>query len=544
MSSIFRSAQLFLAMVCMTLFMASGCQPPAEKEAGSTVSEKSESTEEKKSDDHADHDHDHGDHDHADHEHEEHGEKKEESPSTETEETKEDPASDQPVAEEKEEAPKEEEKPEPKEEVKEEPTPAPEPEKKEEAPVEEKKEEAPAEEEKTTEKEDESEEELVVMLGSEELTSGIPGEGDLTVEEIQKWLDNEENHKPLTVTLPLGLAAGAAKITGLDENPMTKAKIELGRQLYFDPRLSSDSTVSCASCHHPDEGWAKHTQFGVGIQGQEGGRNSPVSFNRIFSGPQFWDGRAATLEEQAVGPIANPIEMGNTHEVAVETVKKIEGYKIQFDKIFEDGVNIDNIGKAIATFERAIVTGPSAYDIQEEVRRFEQFEEEDIEEMKEDDPELYERYTMVMKASKENPMSREAQNGRDLFFSDRVGCTACHVGVNFTDELYHNLGIGMDKEEPDLGRYEVTGEEKDKGAFKTPTVRNIAMTAPYMHDGATNTLEEIVEIYAKGGHPNPYLSDKIKKIDLTDQEKKDLVEFMKALTGEFPKVEPGRLPKS
>ena len=138
-------------------------------------------------------------------------------------------------------------------------------------------------------------------------------------------------------------------------------------------------------------------------------------------------------------------------------------------------------------------------------------------------------------------MSDSAKRGRDLFFG-KAQCTACHAGANFTDEQYHNLGVGMDKEMPDLGRFDTTGEEKDKGAFKTPTVRNVVLSAPYMHDGSQATLEEVVEWYDKGGHPNPHLSEKVKKLDLTDEEKKDLVDFMKALTGEFPKVERGRLP--
>ncbi|MCA9167427.1 MAG: cytochrome-c peroxidase, partial [Planctomycetales bacterium] len=169
------------------------------------------------------------------------------------------------------------------------------------------------------------------MLGSDDLTAGIPGDGPLTVEQIKKWLANPENHRVIKPELPLGLAAAAANIAGLDQNPMTRAKIELGRQLYFDPRLSSDGTVSCASCHHPDEGYGRKTRFGVGVRAQEGNRNSPVSYNRIVSTLQFWDGRAASLEEQAAGPIANPIEMANTHDVAVGTVKKIEGYRLQFD---------------------------------------------------------------------------------------------------------------------------------------------------------------------------------------------------------------------
>ncbi len=383
----------------------------------------------------------------------------------------------------------------------------------------------------------------VVVLGDPSLTAGIPGEGELTIDAIKAWVDDPANHEVLEFTLPQGMDGAVAQITGVDENPLTRAKIELGRQLYFDTRLSADNTISCASCHHPDEGYAKHTQFGVGIDGQQGGRNSPVSYNRIVSGPQFWDGRAASLEEQAVGPIANPIEMGNTHEAAVETVKGIEGYVLQFEKVFpEEGCTIDTIGKAIATFERAIVTGPSAYDYYDRLKPYRKMEQVDIDELKAEDAEFAADYDALVKASQENPMSESAIRGHDLFFSERVGCAGCHAGANFTDEKYHNLGVGMDAEEPDLGRYEVTKDEKDRGAFKTTTIRNVVHSAPYMHDGSQATLEEVVEWYNKGGHPNPQLDEKVKKLDLNEQEKKDLVEFMKAVTGDFPPVETGRLP--
>ena len=150
----------------------------------------------------------------------------------------------------------------------------------------------------------------------------------------------------------MGLAAASANISGLESNPMTFAKLELGRQLYFDTRLSSDNTISCASCHHPDEGFGRHTQFGIGVDDQTGNRNSPVSYNRIVSSAQFWDGRAASLEEQAVGPIANAIEMGNGHEACVATVAGIDGYRMQFAKIFPgEDISIDHIGQAIAAFE-------------------------------------------------------------------------------------------------------------------------------------------------------------------------------------------------
>ena len=160
---------------------------------------------------------------------------------------------------------------------------------------------------------------------------------------------------------------------------------------------------------------------------------------------------------------------------------------------------------------------------------------------KEDDPELFERYEEAKQATAN--LSELAVKGRNLFFSEKSNCTACHAGANFADEQYHNLGVGMTAAKPDIGRAEVTKDKKDTGALKTPTVRNVALTAPYMHDGSQKTLEEVVEWYAKGGHANPHLSDKMKKLELSDTEKKSLVAFMKeALTSELPKVEPGRLP--
>jgi cytochrome c peroxidase len=378
-----------------------------------------------------------------------------------------------------------------------------------------------------------------VLLGSPELTAGIPGKGPLTVKQIAAWLADESNHAPLDFELPLGLSAGAGQMKGIDENPLTRAKIELGRQLYFDPRLSANGKISCASCHHPDEGYARRTRFGIGIDDLEGNRNSPVSYNRILSDLQFWDGRAASLEDQALGPIANPIEMGNTHDVCVDTLKKNPVYAMQFDKIFGE-LNAETVAQAIATFERAIVTAPAPFDYNEQLRLYANV---DLETLKEDDPDAFAAYEKFTALAKEHPMNDSAKRGRELFFGQKAGCTACHVGPNLSDEKFHNIGVGMDSESPDLGRFTVTQDEKDRGAFKTPTIRNVALSAPYMHDGSQKTLEEVVEWYNKGGHPNPNLSDKIKKLDLNEQEKKDLVEFMKACTGEFPKVETGRLPE-
>jgi cytochrome c peroxidase len=385
-----------------------------------------------------------------------------------------------------------------------------------------------------------------VVLGDPSLTAGIPGEGTLTLEQINAWLVDPKNHVVLDVELPLGLNAGQNDIQGLDENPLTRAKIELGRQLFFDPRLSSDFSISCASCHDPDTGYAAETQFGVGVGGQTGNRNSPVAFNRILSGDQFWDGRAPSLEEQAKGPIANPIEMSHTHEACAECLQGVPGYVRQFSQIFEDGLTIDNVAKAIASFERSVVTGPAPWDYYLQKKNFEEAfaaDIEDLDALKEDDPELYDQYMAIKEASDKHPISDSAVRGGELFFSDKTSCTACHLGANFTDEKYHNLGVGMDAAEPDLGRFVETKVDADRGAFKTPTVRNISLTGPYMHDGSQQTLEEVVEWYAKGGHPNQWLSDKIKKLDLTDQDKQDLVAFMKeGLLGELPKVERGRIP--
>ncbi|MFO1006899.1 MAG: cytochrome c peroxidase [Planctomycetaceae bacterium] len=382
-----------------------------------------------------------------------------------------------------------------------------------------------------------------VQLPNDKLTAGIPGKGPVSLEDVKKWLADQKNHETLDVVLPEGLSLGQSQIVGLDKNPLTRAKIELGRQLYFDTRLSADNTISCASCHHPDDGYARHTQFGVGIGGQMGGRNSPVSHNRILSSLQFWDGRADSVEAQAVGPIQNPIEMGNTHEGCVKTLQAIPAYAAQFKSVFKaDKITIDQVGQALASFERTIVTGTSPFDANEAYKPFASMEKEDLDDLKNDDPKAYAKYEAAAALVKAMPMSESAKRGQTLFFSERVNCSACHVGANLADEKYHNLGIGMDAKEPDLGRYVITKVDADKGAFKTPTIRNVELSAPYMHDGSLATLMDVVEHYNKGGTPNAHLSDKVKPLKLTEQEKLDIVEFMKACTGPFPKVEQGRLP--
>ncbi|QDT67231.1 Cytochrome c551 peroxidase precursor [Planctomycetes bacterium MalM25] len=393
-----------------------------------------------------------------------------------------------------------------------------------------------------------------VRLGEGDLLRGIPGAGPLTLVEARAWLNDPANHRRLDPLLPIGLDEGAADLRGLEENPLTRAKIELGRQLYFDKRLSRDGEVSCASCHDPQHGFAFPTRFGVGVEGQEGSRNSPTAANRLLSDGQFWDGRAASLEEQAIGPLANPAEMAITHDQAVELCRQIAGYREQFESVFNDGVTIQNLGRALASFERVVVSGPSPWDHYRRLRRFESAYEGELDLL---EPDLAAEHEDLQAAVAAAPFSESAARGAELFFGERTGCTQCHAGANFSDERYHNLGVGLelldglDEGEAipesldaklDWGRYAKTGQEEDRGAFKTPGLRNVAQTAPYMHDGSQETLAEVVAWYVQGGHDNPYLSPLIAPLDLTEAEQADLVAFLEALTGEWPDIETGRLP--
>ena len=307
--------------------------------------------------------------------------------------------------------------------------------------------------------------------------------------------------------LPLGLDEYLAKIPG--DNPLTEAKVNLGKHLYFDTRLSKDGTVSCATCHDPLKGWSDGRKNSKGIAAQVGDRNAPTVINRVFSEAQFWDGRAASLEEQALGPIQNPIEMGHTLEGMLSGLRLVSGYKPLFSAAFGDEeITGERVGQAIASFERTIVSGNSPFD----------------------------RY----EAGDKTAMSEAAIRGHAIFKDNQKGrCSICHAGSNLTDEKYHNIGVGMDQadwEKGHAGRYAVTKEEKGKGAFKTPTLRQVAESGPYMHDGSEGTLEEVVEFYAKGGNPSPHLVPEMKKLNLTEQDKKDLVEFMKALSGQVTAV--------
>jgi len=322
----------------------------------------------------------------------------------------------------------------------------------------------------------------------------------------------------VAVALPMLSAVGASaadtpmklpQILGLEDpntfipadNPLTKEKVELGRTLFFDKRLSKNDTIACASCHKAETGFTDGMPVSTGINGLKGGRSAPASFNRVFSKAQFWDGRAATLEDQSIGPFANPIEHGfTTHDQLVAKMKTIPGYQKLFKEVFGRDIDIKDVGRAVASFQRTVMSGNSPVD------KF------DI-------------------GGDEKALNDSAKRGLELF-RGKARCTRCHSGFNFTDEKFHNLGIGWDTNTVDLGRYMETNIPEDIGAFKTPTLREIARTAPYMHDGRFKTLEEVVDFYDKGGVKNPHLDNTLIPLKLTDQEKKDLVSLLKSLNGE------------
>jgi cytochrome c peroxidase len=315
--------------------------------------------------------------------------------------------------------------------------------------------------------------------------------------------------KPYVLAVPLGLDPDSMVVP--ENNPITAAKVELGKLLYFDPRLSTDHTISCASCHDPARGFTDQKPFSAGVAGKLGGRNSPTVINTAFNLFQFWDGRAPSLEEQAKGPIANPVEMANSLEICTQSIAEIKGYAPYFEKAFGDStISIDRIAMAIASYERTVLSGNSKWD----------------------------KFTNGDKTA----LSESEQRGLALF-EGKALCTRCHVGFNLTDGLFHNLGVGMSKPEPDLGRYVVTKKDEDKGAFKTPTLRDLQRTAPYMHDGSVPTLEAVIDLYDRGGEKNPWLDVKMEPLKLTAEEKKDLLAFLMALEGDWKPEPPPALPK-
>jgi len=293
--------------------------------------------------------------------------------------------------------------------------------------------------------------------------------------------------------IPLGLGPRPES----KDNPLTEARVQLGRRLFFDPILSGDQTVACVSCHLPDHGFASAEARPRGIRGQVIARRAPSLFNRAFGKSFFWDGRSASLEEQALLPIADPAEMGSSVADAVLRLKGQADYKKAFDAAFDDGVTGPNLGKAIASFERVILRGDSRVD------RFRQ-------------------------NGDHAALSAEERHGLWIYES-KGQCWRCHSGRNFTDEEFHNTGVSWGREPLDLGRHKVTKNETDRGKFKTPSLRGVALVAPYMHDGSLKTLEDVVEYYNRGGVENAHRDEKISPLGLSADELRALVAFLKTL---------------
>ena len=296
------------------------------------------------------------------------------------------------------------------------------------------------------------------------------------------------------------------------DNPYSAERVALGRYLFFDPRLSVNGTVSCATCHPPEHAFAGGDPAPVGVTGKPLPRRAPTLINRAYGKSQFYDGRAPTLEDQIPSPVTNPDEMGNTRQAAAEAIARIAGYAALFARAFGDSkVTFERIAQAIASFERTILSGNSPYD----------------------------RYL----AGDKQALSAQAKRGEQIF--ERTGeCSECHNGFNFTNEKFASLGIDPALAHPDLGLGALTGKRRDDGKFKVPTLREIVHTGPYMHDRRFKTLDEVLEFYRKGGQPGRYLDSRIAPFFLDAPAKADLTAFLESLSGEgWQQIEaPEKLP--
>ncbi len=337
--------------------------------------------------------------------------------------------------------------------------------------------------------------------------------------------------EPLEPALPAGVFPPEIPA----DNALTAEKVALGKELYFDKRISTDGTVACASCHDPAHGFVdpRDAKTSAGVGGSLGTRNSPTGLNAAFLGKQFWDGRAASLEEQAVQPLINPIEHGFAdHPAVVARIAELGDYGPAFRAAFgSEGITIERVGQAIASFERTLLSVSAPID---------RFLRGDA-----------------------SAISPAAQRGWALF-NGKARCSTCHGYVEafplFTDDDFHNLGVGAtridfaavsrkaasavaggasvdslalsDAESSELGRFLVTREARHLGAFKTPQLRNVALTAPYMHDGSEATLADVIALYDRGGNANPYLDGGMRPLALTDEEKADLVALLEAFTSD------------
>jgi cytochrome c peroxidase len=282
------------------------------------------------------------------------------------------------------------------------------------------------------------------------------------------------------IAIPLGLDL---YLPVPEDNPMTPDKVALGRQLFFDRRLSRDNSVACATCHNPNRGFSTPVPVAIGIDGRQGRRNAPALINRGYGREFFWDGRISSLEEQVLKPIQDPNEMDLTLEEVSKRVHLPERM----------------LARALASYVRSILSGGSAYD----------------------------RFVNGERAA----LSPEEQLGLQIF-RGKGNCTACHVGPTFTDEQFHNTGVAWREGRiEDEGRFAISANPRDHGAFKTPTLREIARTAPYMHNGSIATLEDVIEFYSEGGRANRFLDSEIRPRNLTSVEKRSLVAFLRSLSG-------------
>lgn len=300
--------------------------------------------------------------------------------------------------------------------------------------------------------------------------------------------------KQLTTYEPMSIPA---------DNPLTPEKVALGRELFFDERLSGDGSRSCYSCHVCEHGLTDGLPKAVGAFNKQLPRHSPTLWNIGYLKEFYWDGRSPSLEKQAMAAWTGGNQGAKPDEI-VGKLNKVEGYRQQFQKVFGADATPDNVVKALASFERIIISGDTAWD------RF--------------------------RAGDQSALSESATRGWNIF--QAIKCNNCHDGVLFTDQLYHNVGIGMDQKEPDPGRFKVTNKPEDTGAFKTPTLRDIAKSAPHFHDGSARTLEEAVDIMLAGGKPNEHLDKKLEKHELVPEQRADLIEFLKSLTVDCKLVKP------
>ena len=280
------------------------------------------------------------------------------------------------------------------------------------------------------------------------------------------------------------------------DNPMTPEKVALGRQLFFDERLSFDGSRSCYSCHVCEHGLTDGLPKAIGAGNKQLTRSSPTLWNIGYHKEFYWDGRSPSLEKQALAAWTGG-NMGAKADEIVAKLNTLQDYKAQFQKVFNSDATPDNVVKAIASYERTLISGNTPWD--------------------------------RWKAGDNTAINRSAWRGWNIF--QAIKCNNCHDGVLFTDQQYHNIGIGMDQKEPDPGRFNVTKKPEDTGAFKTPTLRDIAKSAPYFHDGSAKTLEEAVDIMLAAGKPNEYLDKKnLEQHKLLPEQREDLLNFLRSLT--------------